>query len=196
MEKTIKIVDFVNGYNKCTKDEFKKRYVDEKLKVISYLPFNNKLELCNRIVNSTSFKTDVLTNNKQIHISSTTRYFLYCRAIIETYTNLGNNSDDTNWLEEYDLLASSGVLDVIISSKDSKIPERELIEFKSLLDMTYSDFLTNNYETHAFVSNQFDKFSIIANGLLSPLVDKLQSKLEDIEEKDIEKLLNKIDKII
>ena len=78
----------------------------------------------------------------------------------------------------------------------SFIPENEFNEFKTILDMTQSDFMTNNYETKAFISNQIERIKNVLNVIVKPIADALSKKIDKLSENDIEEFGNRLEKII
>ena len=94
-----------NNYRKICK-----RLSWEKLEIKQYLPYNLKVGFAQNIVNCSSFD-----KNKNFKLSSTLRYLFYIRTVITEYTNLTENKKNSSFLDEYDVLASTGLLEAIIS---------------------------------------------------------------------------------
>ena len=70
--------------------------------------------------------------------------------LIDLYTNI--TVDFSNILEEYDLLEEQCLVDELIRL----MPQRE-VTFETILKMVFDDFIQNNYENHAFISNQVQR---------------------------------------
>ena len=68
------------------------------------------------------------------------------------------------------------------------IPEKEITEFKMICDMKKSDMLQNKYENHAFIADQVDRFGTLIGVTLKPVLDKLATELENMDDSKIEKL--------
>lgn len=120
---------------------------------------------------------------------------LFVREVIEKYTNL-ICSDDANFMTDYDLLKSSGLLDKlmigeVIDRKDipSLIPASEISEIKTLIDMHKSDIMQNMYEPHAYVSRQVERFGALINTLVEPFMEAVQKKIADIPQEDVQKVV-------
>ena len=199
----ITVKEFVEGYNKCV-DSLKNRYIQEKLEIISYLPVNIKDAIAIVITDRTMFEQEKYTdeNNEtkfrktdNIHVNSFVQYMLFVREIIEKYTNL-ICSDGTNFMTDYDLLKSSGLLDKLMIGEivDKKeipplIPISEISEIRTLIDMHKSDIMQNMYEPHAYVSRQVERFGTLINTLVEPFMEAVQKKIADIPQEDVQKVV-------
>lgn len=199
----ITVKEFVEGYNKCV-DSLKNRYIQEKLSIISYLPVSIKDAIAIVVTDRTMFEQEKYTNENgeikfrktdNIHINSFVQYMLFVREVIEKYTNL-ICSDDTNFMTDYDLLKSSGLLDKLIIGEivDRKeipplIPISEISEIRTLIDMHKSDIMQNMYEPHAYVSRQVERFGTLINTLIEPFMEAVQKKIADIPQEDVQKVV-------
>ncbi|MBQ4523314.1 MAG: hypothetical protein IJA10_10245 [Lachnospiraceae bacterium] len=202
----MKIKEFVKGYNKIATDNLKDRYIKEKLEIVPYISFLKKDALAQKLVDISTYKFEDYTKEdgtigrrktNTIHINSTIQYLLFCRLIIENYTNLTVETEE--FYEEYDLLKSSGLLVMLMVGTEKKapiIPMDEIAEFRSLVSMKQTDVMQNYVNPSSYISNQVEKVSTILGVTLKPILDKIATSLEDIDEKDIEKINNKIEKII
>lgn len=177
----IKISKFVAEYKKQATDNLRDAYVKRTLDVAQYIPYQKKMLFAENIVETTSWLREDKKKVK-IMINSPVKYLLYCRCVVEAYTNL--EAETENWLEEYDLLNESGVLDVIFKM----IPEKECNEFSTVLSMTYEDFITNNYEMHAFISGQVERFGNLTGIAIAPYLDKLSASITALDDSKIEKI--------
>ena len=91
------------------------------------------------------------------------------------------DDDDKGFINGYDALKSSGLLDILIGAceqKDPLIPISELSEFKTILAMKESDTRFNETTTQAFISKQIGRISDLANATLTPLMDVISKKLK------------------
>ena len=57
-----------------------------------------------------------------------------------------------------------------------------------MIDLKQRDIMTNQYEIHSYISNQIERITEIGSIVLKPVLDKLATELENMDEKDIEKL--------
>lgn len=180
------IRELVEKYEVIATDRLKEDFLKNNLHIKTYIPYLTKVSVADNLVKFTML--DKETGN--IKVNSKANYLLFCRVIIEQYTDLQIETD--GFFEEYDLLNESDILDKIMQM----IPEKEITEFKMIVDMTKSDLLQNKYENHAFISSQVDRFGQLTGLVLQPILEKLSEQLENIDEKDIEKSVNKFDKIL
>ena len=178
----ITIKKFVNEYNKRP-IQTREKYLKDNLKIKTYIPFLTKNMLAEKLVNISTYryenyeKEDGTIERRKtdtIQVNSAVQYLLFCRLIVENYTNLECETD--NFYEEYDLLKSSGLLDILMVNTDeikSLIPSDELNEFKAIIDMKKNDLFTNTCEIHNYISNLIKRFGDVSNVFLKPITEKL-----------------------
>lgn len=203
--KKIKIRKFVEEYNK-RKSEHKDSYLHENLEIVDYVPFIKKDALAERLVNVSTFrfedykKEDGTMGRRRtdnIHVNSIVQYILFCRLVIENYTNL--EAETEGFYEEYDLLKQSGLLEKLMignESHPSLIPESEIAEFRTIVDMKQRDVLNNYTAPQNYIANQVERITTVLGVSLRPLLDKLSEKIDQMDIKDIEKIGNKIEKTL
>ena len=194
------IKNFVNEYTKRA-DQLKEQYLKENLKITSYVPFLRKDAIAQVIVDRSTYKYENYTkedgtigNRKtdKIQINSITQYILFCRVLIENYTNL--EIETKEFVEEYDALKECGLLDKLMVGNENvppMIPVSEISELRTLIDMKQKDELTNRCEIHNFISGQVTRFGELAGVLLNPVFDKISEQLENISDGDVDKIKEK-----
>ena len=193
----MKIKEFCKEYSNRI-DKLKGDYLKENLKITTYLPFIKKDALAQNIVNATTYKFEDYTKEdgttgrrktNQIQVNSTAQMLLFYRVIIENYTDLEVETE--GFYEEYDALNESGVLFELTADFEghpSLIPAREISELRGMVDLKQRDIMTNQYEIHSYISNQIERITEVGSVVLKPVLDKLATELENMDEKDIEKL--------
>ena len=194
------IKNFVNEYTKRA-DQLNEQYLKENLKITSYVPFLRKDAIAQVIVDRSTYKYENYTkedgtigNRKtdKIQINSITQYILFCRVLIENYTNL--EIETKEFVEEYDALKECGLLDKLMVGNENvppMIPVSEISELRTLIDMKQKDELTNRCEIHNFISGQVTRFGELAGVLLNPVFDKISEQLENISDGDVDKIKEK-----
>lgn len=158
----MKTKEFAEGYEKAINDTMKNMYLGKNLKVIRYIDVKTKIETCEKIINSTSYK--ILpdgTRTDEIVINSLSRYILFTLEVIKLYTNIEIDTSDV--FTEYDSLNENGLIAIIFN----EIPESEVSEFKTILDMMLNDLIQNKLSIPAFISSQVERFGDIVGTLLS-----------------------------
>ena len=180
------IKEFAEKYNAMATDRLKEDYLNDNLHIKTYLPFLTKVTLADKLAKITTLDKD--TGN--VNVKSDVNYLLFCRMIIEQYTDLQVETE--GFYEEYDLLNESGLLDKIMQM----IPEKEITEFKMICDMKKSDLLQNKYENHAFIADQVDRFGTLIGVTLKPVLEKISEQIENMSEEDVEKCTNKVEKLL
>ena len=101
----MKIKNFTEKYSAIATDRLKEEYLNDNLHIKTYLPFLTKVTLADKLAKVTTLDKD--TDN--INLKSDVNYLLFCRMIIEQYTDLQIETE--GFYEEYDLLNESGLLD-------------------------------------------------------------------------------------
>ena len=193
----MKIKEFCKGYSNRI-DKLKGDYLKENLKITTYLPFIKKDALAQNIINATTYKFENYTNEdgttgrrrtNQIQVNSTAQMLLFYRVIIENYTDLEVETE--GFYEEYDALNESGVLFELTADFDghpSLIPAREISELRGMIDLKQRDIMTNQYEIHSYISNQIERITEVGSVVLKPVLDKLATELENMDDRKIEKI--------
>lgn len=182
----MKIKEFIEKYGAIATDRLKEDYLKDNLHIKTYLPFLTKVTLADKLAKVTTLDKD--TGN--INVKSDVNYLLFCRMIIEQYTDLQVETE--GFYEEYDLLNESGLLDKIMQT----IPEKEITEFKMICDMKKSDLLQNKYENHVFIADQVDRFGTLIGITLKPVLEKISEQIENMSDEDVEKFANKFEKLL
>ena len=180
----MKIKEFTEKYNAIATDRLREDYLNANLHIKTYLPFLTKVTLADKLAKVTTLDKD--TGN--VNIKSDVNYLLFCRTIVEQYTDLQVETE--GFYEEYDLLNESGLLDRIMQT----IPEKEITEFKMICDMKKDDIIFNQSTPKAFINQQVERVSNILGVTLKPVLEKISEQLENMDEKDIEKLTKAIER--
>ena len=196
MENKISIKEFCEGYKKIVLDKDQERYIKKNLKVKPYIPFIMKEVIANNLAEISMFEYEVFVDENgqekkrktgNVKISSSMYYLFFCRAVIESYTNLTIESE--GFYDEYDMLNELGLMDEITKS----IPEKELKELKMICDMKKNDVIFNNATPEAYVSQQVERFASISSVILKPILERIETEINDMDESKMDKVLNKID---
>lgn len=193
----MKILEFVERYNNMATQQLKDRFIKEKVKITPYVSIIKKDAYAQLIVDKTTFEQEAYDDNgitkyrktDKIRINSVAQYVQFCRAVIELYTDLEIDEDDKGFIKGYDALKSSGLLDILMVGSDKAdplIPMSELSEFKTILTMKQSDTQFNETTAQAFISKQIGRISDLANATLTPLMDVVSKKLDEIPKEDFE----------
>ena len=190
----MKLLEFVEKYNNMANNTLKEQLLS-KIKITPYVSIIKKDAYAQLIVNRTMFEQEAYDDNgktkyrktDKIRVNSVAQYVQFCHAVIELYTDL--EIEDGSFIKEYDALKSSGLLDILMVGSDKAdplIPMSELSEFKTILTMKQSDTQFNETTTQAFISKQIGRISDLANATLTPLIDVVSKKLEEIPKEDLE----------
>lgn len=196
----MKLLEFVEKYNNMANNTLREQLLS-KIKITPYVSFIKKEVYAQLIVDKTTFEQEAYDDNgvtkyrktDKIRVNSVAQYVQFCRAVIELYTDLEIDEDDKGFINGYDALKSSDLLDILMvgSDKDDPlIPMSELSEFKTILTMKQSDTQFNETTTQAFISKQIGRISDLANATLTPLVDVVNKKLDSLSNDELRKILD------
>ena len=182
----MKIKEFTKKYGAIATDKLKEDYLKDNLHIKTYLPFLTKVTLADKLAKVTTLDKD--TGN--VNVKSDINYLLFCRTIIEQYTDLQVETE--GFYEEYDLLNESGLSDKIMQM----IPEKEIAEFKMICDMKKDDIVCNQSTPKAFINQQIERVATILGVTLKPVLEKISEQIENMSEEDVEKFTNKVEKLL
>lgn len=189
--KKITIKTFCKEYNNRVNDTLKKQYIKDNLEITSYVPFVKKDALISNLLKATML--DKETGN--VKVNSSAEYLLMTRILIENYTNLTVETD--GFYEEYDELKKSGLFNILLVGDDVNaplIPVEEIAEFKFLLSQKKADYMTNHSTPQAFISNQIERITTIGSITLKPVLEKIATELENMDDAKIDRIMKALDK--
>lgn len=187
--KEMTIKEFAEKYNAMATDRLKEDYLKDNLHIKTYLPFLKKDAIARVLVDRSTYKYENYTNEDgtigsrktdEIKVNSVAQYLLFCRVVIENYTDLEVETE--GFFEEYDALKQSGLLDKLMVGSENIPPlisMSELSELHTLVDMKQKDEIFNRTEIHNYVTEQIERFSALANVISKPVMDIIAEKLEN-----------------
>ena len=202
--KKITIKEFVTQYNNRI-PQMQESYLKDNLVITSYVPFIRKDVLAQKLVNISTYKYEDYTEEDgnvsrrktdTIEVNSTVQYLLFCRLIIENYTNLIVETE--GFFEEYDLLKQSGLLDKLMVGDENNlplIPISEISEMRTIVDMKQKDIFTNYANPQSYISSQVTRFGELTGVVLKPIFEKIIDKFENMTDEDMDKMDKKLDKV-
>lgn len=189
--KTIKkytVKEFCKKYNETNVEQTKQALIENVMNP-HYIPYEMKITICEKIIENSYYKK----NNdgvKKLHINSPAQYMLYCLYLVKQYTHI--EVDLSKSLEEFNMLNECELLDILLNC----IPEREIKEFRMILDMVENDIMQNEYEIHAFISNQVERFGELFGHIAKPALDRLSDVLENMDENTVNKSFKSLEKYL
>ena len=178
----MKIDTFIALYKTKKTDEDKLNAVKQimKNKRVSYA---DKVDRAGIIAKNSYHQKQKDINGEEREVffqNSAAKYMLYSLTLVDLYTDL--EIDFKQSLESFEKI-NGEILDAIIMSID----ERERKEFQMLLEFACDDLMVNEYELHAFVREQVDRFGSLIGTVLVPI-------LENIDVNKIEEVMKQINK--
>ncbi|MBQ2884142.1 MAG: hypothetical protein IJE43_10300 [Alphaproteobacteria bacterium] len=194
--KKIGIKEFCAEYIKRI-PQMQENYIEENLVITPYLPFIKKDSLAGKLVDISTYVFEDYTKEdgnigrrktNKIEVNSTGQYLLFCRLVIENYTNLTVETE--GFYEEYDALKECGLLAKLMVSTETRaslIPMDEIAELRAIIDMKQKDEIFNKTEVHNYVDSLVERFSDVLNVLAKPIMDRAMEQIgdtENVEEND------------
>ena len=158
-------------------------FIREKLEIKTYLPFREKQTIAEAVVQNNITEVDYIKRYDSINA-----YIAFVVSTLVAHTNLEFSNDP---VADYDSLAESGLLSVIVQEYRQSYEETDTLR-KMALDAELAD---NNLSVVVgkFLNSALDKFS----GAVKSFTENLDlSKLmgTNINEEDIAKILGFVDK--
>ena len=193
----MKILELVEKYNNYNNSTLKESLL-KGIKITPYVSIVKKDAYAQLIIDRTTFEQEAYDVNGEtkyrktdkIRVNSVAQYIQFCRAVIELYTDL--EIEDGSFIKEYDALKSSGLLDILMVGSEQRsplIPMSELSEFKTILSMKQSDIQFNETTAQAFISKQIERISDLANATLTPLINVVSKKLDEMSTENLDKVI-------
>lgn len=203
--KTITIKQFCEEYRNRI-PQMQETYIEDNLVITPYVSFVRKNALADILVKRSTYEYENYTKEDgtfgsrptdKIKVDSVVQYILFCRLVIENYTNLTVETE--GFFEEYDALKECGLLDKLMVNTETRaslIPMDEIAELRALIDFKQKDAIFNATEIHNYIGSQVEKFGTLLGVTLKPVMDKIAENLENMTEQDVEKLSKKVDKVM
>lgn len=192
------IKEFCEQYSQFTNKPAKDKFIQDNLEIRSYMPFLTKDAIATSLVEQSTYVYDkhtdkdgkvTRTKTDKISVNSTVQYLLFCRIVIENYTNLTVETE--TFCEEYDLLKRSGLLDLFIGD-NGILPMDDIAELRSIVDMHQKDVLFNETTTQAFVEKQINKLTNLFELFAEPVMNSIESKIEGIPKEDVKNFVESV----
>ena len=145
----MKVEEFIEEFNKS---QNKEACVSSHI-VNQYLPFTQKISVCNKIAEFTTHKQ--IQDKKIFSIDSAMRYMLFVFAIIECYTDLELGKDDDR-MKSFDLLEMNNVMFFV-----RKCLGDEYERLDTVLRMQVEDIYNNERDIPSFLETKIDAINLI-----------------------------------
>lgn len=161
-------------------------WIRKELEVKEYLPFAEKRELCEVVLDACCTKEDGL-----VKVDSVSRYIIFTLSVLSRYTNLEFSSgEEYDSLDEYDMLCESHLLDIILA-----VLGDEYTACNNMLNMMMDDIMTNNNTVEAVLGHALGKVSDSLDDLIGTFADKVEEMELDLSQIDIGPLKGILDLI-
>ena len=156
-------------------------YLKQTLSIKDYVPFAEKRELCERVLNT----CNEIKSNGLVKVDSVGRYMMFTLGIISKYTNLEFSSgEDAEFdvFDEYDMLCQADLLNPILD-----VIGEEYMTCNNILNMMMSDIVANNNTVENVVGSILGKIGESVNGLIDVLSEKVEDMELDLSQINIDK---------
>lgn len=166
---------------KTSKD--KEGFIKKHLKK-EYIPYAEKLS---EALNIAKASTHIEIEGKNLYKKDTPMMrFLSMNKLISMYTDI--TFDDSNVVEMYDALSKEGLMPLLLSS----IPETEVSEFMSLVDMCVNDIYENERELSTIIENKLEAINLVVSQIFSTFEEALsQTEVKEALEDKIKQFATK-----
>ena len=182
----MKVDDFVKKYEIASDVEGGgEQFIQQRI-INTYVPFIQKVTICNRLVDSCWHIVESRDQNgnpkqKKFRINSPNTYLLFVLQLIKCYTDLEVMDNDDDFADQYDTLNKAGLLLPLMHY----IPEAQYAEFKMVLDMVEDDMNRNEYYIGAWLSNKFDSIGSLLGGVLPQVMTQI-----DLQDQNLKPLID------
>ena len=176
----MKLDTFLALYKTKKGSEEKENFVKEHITNV-HVSYTDKCDRAELIAKSSYYikqKDENGVEQSVFHQNSAAKYMLYSLNVVDMFTDL--EVDFKKSVEFFEKI-NGEILDYIVIN----IEERELNEFRMLLEFACDDLITNEYENHAFIKEQVNRFGKLVGAYLAPVIEGL----------DIQKIQEVVDKI-
>lgn len=187
----MKVQNFINDFKskKITNTKIApdavSEYIKKELEVKDYMPFIEKRELCERVINACNVKDE----NGLVKVDGVSRYIIFTLSVISKYTNLEFSSgEEFDSLDEYDMLCQANLLNPILD-----VIGAEYTTCNNMLNMMMDDVIANNNNIENVFGNTLQKLSDKIDDFIDVLADKVESLDLDLSQIDIDKYRGLID---
>ena len=166
---------------KTSKD--KEAFIKKHIKT-QYVPYVEKLREALNIANAS---THIKVDSKQVYKKDTPMMrFLSMNKLVSLYTDI--TFDDSNVVGMYDALSKEGLMPLLLSS----IPETEVSEFMSLVDMCVNDIYENERELSTIIENKLEAINLVVSQVFSTFEETLsQPEVKEALEDKIKQFTTK-----
>ena len=185
----MKIIEFIEGFkndkvaNNKVAPNAVNDYLKKKLEVKDYVPFAEKRELCERVLNSCN---EIDVDSGLVKVDSVSRYILFTITILSKYTNLEfSTGEDSEFdsLDEYDMLCKNGLLNPVLD-----VIGAEYATCNNMLNMMMDDIIANNNTVEGVLGSASNRLMDIISDFEMVLADKVESLNLDLSQINIEQL--------
>ena len=161
----MKIDKFIKEFDNAKKTKKDVSAVLAKRKTRDYVPYYEKVTRAKNIVSISCYDVEK-SGMKRFIINSPNRYFLFIRALFESYTDL--EFVDEKVVEEFDLINERGIIPMLIAL----MGEAEYQEFQTILTMVLDDEMENYRSLAGFLDSKVDLLGALLESLESVKIDE------------------------
>ena len=183
----MKVLEFINEFkakkimNTAINQNAVSEYITKELAIKDYVPFAEKRELCERVLNACNTRKD----NGLVETDSITRYIIFTISVLTKYTNLEFSSGkDTEFdsLDEYDMLCQNGLLNPILG-----VIGEEYASCNNMLNMMMEDIISNNNTVENILGTASNRLLESIDKIVDTLAEKIDELELDLSQINIDK---------
>ena len=159
------VKEFVEKYNNLASEKLKDDMINKSI-VLSYLNYEDKCDMCARIISSSNY--DNVNGEKIFKQKSTSRYMLTVLSIIDKYTKIDINFAGKNVLSDFNMLDKLGLIDGIINA----ISKTEITKIQKIMEMQLNDLEANERNIVSFIEKYLRQSEMAMDLLLNNMSNK------------------------
>ena len=149
------VKEFVAGYLRVDKtDTYIKKHVKH-----NYVPYEEKVGHCQRIVNAGTHRFDA-TGKEVFSCNGPSQYMLYMLQLISLYTDIDVDFDHA--LDDFNALDEHMLIDALVGQMD----EHEITMFNTVRKMVASDLVANERDLVSRIDQFADAIGLALQALL------------------------------
>lgn len=166
------VQEFVEGYEKVSNEKIKESFI-EKIVMNKYVNYEDKCNICNKIIASTT--TRKINGKKYEMIDSTMQHFMFVMALFENYTKLDVIPGE-QWLKDFNMLEENDLTQKILAY----MPKQEIDRFNEIMASKLSDYYDNYRSLIAYIDQKIEKYEMLFKDYGSSISKLFENKINEL----------------
>lgn len=156
---------------KTTSDEKKAEFIKKHI-TTKYLPYENKVSLCQEILDRSMW---IEVNGKEVfNINTPAQYMLLIEALIQTYMDIDMPEDGKKRLEIFNIFEENSITPYLIEALGG-----EYSALNTVLKMMIDDVIFNNTNLTAYIDQKIDAMNLSMDAMMDGLSAIMENQSKD-----------------